>query len=106
MKTTRSVPGWSILPMSRSRGVPGRPPWWANLGLLAAYLPVTAVLTASRSIRRGLSASVSSLRRVSDALVIPMVTLTLSAGVFGDVHGRREVFLAGLGHGGDSSVRC
>jgi len=78
----------------------------ANLGLLAAYLPVTAVIMASPSIQRGLSASVSSLRRVSDALVIPMVALTLLAGVFGDVRRRREVFLAGLGHSGGSSVQC
>ncbi len=77
----------------------------ASFGLLAAYVPVTAVITALPSIQRGLSASASSLQWVSDALVIPMATLTLSVGVFGDVHGRRKVFLAGLNHGGDSSVK-
>jgi len=73
--------------------------------LFAAYVPVTAVITALPSIQRGLSASASSLQWVSDALVIPMAALTLSAGVFGDVHGRRKVRLAGLNHGGDSSVQ-
>lgn len=68
----------------------------ASFGLLAAYVPVTAVITALPSIQRGLSASASSLQWVSDALVIPMAALILSAGVFGDVHGRRKVFLAGL----------
>lgn len=66
------------------------------LGLLAAYVPVTAVITALPSIQRGFSTSASSLQWVSDALVIPMAALILSAGVFGDVHGRRKVFLAGL----------
>jgi len=73
--------------------------------LFAAYVPVTAVITALPSIQRGLSASASSLQWVSDALVIPMAALTLSAGVLGDVYGRRKVFLAGLNHGGDSSVQ-
>lgn len=80
--------------------VVARSPWKttlaASFGLFAAYVPVTAVITALPSIQRGLSASASSLQWVSDALVIPMAALILSAGVFGDVHGRRKVFLAGL----------
>lgn len=68
----------------------------ASLGALAAYVPVTAVTTALPSIARSLHTSSSSLQWVSDALVIPMAAFILSAGVFGDVHGRRKVFLAGL----------
>jgi len=68
----------------------------ARLGILAAYVPVTATTVALPSIRRGLSASASSLQWVSDALVIPMAALVLSAGVIDDVHGRCKVFLGGL----------
>ena len=86
--------------VDRANVVVARSPWRttlvASLGLLAAYVPVTAVITALPSIQRGLSTSASSLQWVSDALVIPMAALILSAGVFGDVHGRRKVFLAGL----------
>jgi len=88
-----------------------RRPWRttlvASFGLVAVYVPVTAVIVALPSIQLAVSVSVSasSLQWVSDALVIPMVALILSAGVFGDVHGRRKVFLAGLNHGGDSSVQ-
>jgi len=86
--------------VDRADVVVARRPWRttlvASLGLLAAYVPVTAVITALPSIQRGLSTSASSLQWVSDALVIPMAALILSAGVFGDVHGRRKVFLAGL----------
>ncbi len=86
--------------VDRAEVVDAQGPWRttlvASFGLLAAYVPVTAVITALPSIQRGLSASASSLQWVSDALVIPMAALILSAGVFGDVHGRRKVFLAGL----------
>lgn len=59
--------------VDRADVVVARRPWRttlvASLGLLAAYVPVTAVITALPSIQRGLSTSASSLQWVSDALV-------------------------------------
>jgi EmrB/QacA subfamily drug resistance transporter len=69
----------------------------ASLAILASYAPQLATTVALPSIQRGLSASASSLQWVSDLCVIPMAALILSAGVFGDVHGRRKVMLVGLG---------
>ncbi|MFI8895621.1 MFS transporter [Streptomyces paradoxus] len=48
------------------------------------------------AIQRALHASTSQLSWISDAFVLPMAALILTAGVFGDVHGRKKVFQAGL----------
>ncbi|WP_330293991.1 MFS transporter [Streptomyces sp. NBC_00576] len=68
----------------------------ACLGVFVAYLPVTTVSVSLPAIQRALDASTSQLSWVSDAFVLPMAALILTAGVFGDVHGRKKVYLAGL----------
>ncbi|MFM9612015.1 MFS transporter [Streptomyces niveiscabiei] len=68
----------------------------ACAGVFVAYLPVTTVSVSLPAIQRALHASTAELSWVSDAFVLPMAALILTAGVFGDVHGRKKVFLAGL----------
>ncbi|GAV40024.1 MFS transporter [Streptomyces acidiscabies] len=68
----------------------------ACVGVFVAYLPVTTVSVSLPAIQRALHASTAELSWVSDAFVLPMAALILTAGVFGDVHGRKKVFLAGL----------
>ncbi|MGW1783397.1 MFS transporter [Streptomyces sp. NPDC002143] len=68
----------------------------ACVGVFVAYLPVTTVSASLPAIQRALGASTSQLSWVSDAFVLPMAALILTAGVFGDVHGRKKVFQAGL----------
>ncbi|MFJ8791520.1 MFS transporter [Streptomyces sp. NPDC102462] len=68
----------------------------ACAGVFVAYLPVTSVSVSLPAIQRALHASTSQLSWISDAFVLPMAALILTAGVFGDVHGRKKVFQAGL----------
>lgn len=68
----------------------------ACLGVFVAYLPVTTVSVSLPAIQEALGASTSQLSWVSDAFVLPMAAFILTAGVFGEVHGRKKVFLAGL----------
>ncbi|BCY10598.1 MFS transporter [Actinoplanes sp. L3-i22] len=68
----------------------------ACVAVFVAYLPVTTVAVSLPAIQAALGASTADLSWVSDAFVLPMAALILTAGVFGDVHGRRKVFLAGL----------
>ncbi|WP_327320581.1 MFS transporter [Streptomyces sp. NBC_01235] len=68
----------------------------ACVGVFVAYLPVTTVSASLPAVQRALGASTSQLSWVSDAFVLPMAALILTAGVFGDVHGRKKVFQAGL----------
>ncbi|MCZ0984991.1 MFS transporter [Streptomyces diastatochromogenes] len=68
----------------------------ACVGVFVAYLPVTTVSASLPAIQRALHASTSQLSWVSDAFVLPMAALILTAGVFGDVHGRKKVYQAGL----------
>ncbi|WP_097258099.1 MFS transporter [Streptomyces sp. Ag109_G2-15] len=68
----------------------------ACIGVFVAYLPVTTVSASLPAIQRALHASTSQLSWVSDAFVLPMAALILTAGVFGDVHGRKKVYQAGL----------
>ncbi|MYX43196.1 MFS transporter, partial [Streptomyces sp. SID89] len=68
----------------------------ACLGVFVAYLPVTTVSVSLPAIQRALGASTSELSWVSDAFVLPMAALILTTGVWGDVHGRKKVFQAGM----------
>jgi EmrB/QacA subfamily drug resistance transporter len=68
----------------------------ACLGVFIAYLPITTVAVSLPAIQRALDASTAHLAWVQDAFVLPMAALVLTAGVFGDVHGRKKVFQAGL----------
>ncbi len=68
----------------------------ACVGVFVAYLPVTTVSVSLPAVQRALHASTAQLAWVSDAFVLPMAALILTAGVVGDVHGRKKVFQAGL----------
>ncbi|MEU9189931.1 DHA2 family efflux MFS transporter permease subunit [Streptomyces sp. NPDC048484] len=68
----------------------------ACVGVFVAYLPVTTVSVSLPAIQRAMHASTAQLAWVSDAFVLPMAALILTAGVVGDVHGRKRVFQAGL----------
>lgn len=68
----------------------------ACLGVFVAYLPVTAVAVSLPALQTALGASTAQLSWVQDAFVLPMAAFILTAGVFGDVHGRKRVFQAGL----------
>ncbi|MFF5564387.1 DHA2 family efflux MFS transporter permease subunit [Streptomyces sp. NPDC012623] len=68
----------------------------ACLGVFVAYLPVTTVAVSLPAIQAALGASTAQLSWVQDAFVLPMAAFILTAGVFGDVHGRKKVFQAGL----------
>ncbi|BBC33969.1 hypothetical protein SGFS_052630 [Streptomyces graminofaciens] len=72
----------------------------ACVGVFVAYLPVTTVSASLPAIQRALNTSTSQLSWVSVAFVLPMAALILTAGVFGDVHGRKKVFQAGLAFSG------
>ncbi|MFF7334826.1 MFS transporter [Streptomyces sp. NPDC008150] len=69
----------------------------ACVGVFVGYLPVTTVSISLPVVQKALGASTSDLSWVSDAFVLPVAALILTAGVFGDVHGRKKVFQAGLG---------
>ncbi|MFE2219826.1 MFS transporter [Streptomyces canus] len=72
----------------------------ACIGVFVAYLPVTTVSASLPAIQRALNTSTAQLSWVSVAFVLPMAALILTAGVFGDVHGRKKVFQAGLAFSG------
>ncbi|MFI6665642.1 DHA2 family efflux MFS transporter permease subunit [Streptomyces sp. NPDC050481] len=72
----------------------------ACLGMFVAYLPVTTVSVSLPAIQSALHASTSQLTWASSAFQLPMAALILTAGVFGDVHGRKKVYLAGLAMAG------
>src|SRR3954462_12421609 len=74
---------------------------WAALyvlcaGMLMIVLDVTIVNVALPSIQEDLGFSTSSLAGVVNAYLIAFGGLLLLAGRFGDLAGRRRVFLAGL----------
>ncbi|MFD3687728.1 MFS transporter [Nocardiopsis sp. NPDC058631] len=68
----------------------------ACAGVFVAYLPVVTVVVSLPAIQRALGASTAQLAWVSDAFVLPVAALILTAGVFADVHGRKKVYQVGL----------
>ncbi|MGW1674542.1 MFS transporter [Streptomyces sp. NPDC002324] len=68
----------------------------ACLGVFVAYLPITTVSVSLPAIQSALHASTAQLAWVQDAFVLPMAAFILTAGAFGDVHGRKKVFQMGL----------
>ncbi|WP_439030006.1 MFS transporter [Gordonia terrae] len=68
----------------------------ACLGVFVAYLPITSVAVGLPAIGTAFGATTAQLSWVQDAFVLPMAAFILTAGVFGDVHGRRKVYLVGL----------
>lgn len=68
----------------------------AVLGVFVTYIPITAVAVSLTDIGRTTGASTTDLQWVQDAYVIPMAAAVLSAGIFGDLHGRRTLYLIGM----------
>jgi EmrB/QacA subfamily drug resistance transporter len=68
----------------------------AVLGVFVTYVPITATSVALTTIGAATGASTADLQWISDAYIIPMAATVLSAGVLGDLHGRRRTFLAGM----------
>jgi MFS family permease len=68
----------------------------AVLGVFVTYVPITAVSVSLTTIGRDTGGGTADLQWVSDAYIIPLAAAILSAGVFGDLHGRRRVYLIGM----------
>jgi EmrB/QacA subfamily drug resistance transporter len=68
----------------------------AVFGVFVTYLPIAGVSVSLTRIGEATGASTSDLQWVTDAYIIPMAAMILSAGAFGDIHGRRRVFLIGM----------
>lgn len=68
----------------------------ACLGVFIAYMPVTTVSVSLPAIQAAFGTTTAQLSWVQDAFVLPMAAFILTAGVFGDVRGRRKVYLVGL----------
>jgi EmrB/QacA subfamily drug resistance transporter len=67
----------------------------AVLGIFVAYFPVHAVSVSLSTIAAATGADTAQMQWISTAYVIPMAAAVLSAGVFGDLYGRRRVFSIG-----------
>jgi EmrB/QacA subfamily drug resistance transporter len=68
----------------------------AVIGVFVTYVPITAVSVSLTTIGSATGGSTSDLQWISDGYIIPMAATILSAGVFGDLHGRRRVYLIGM----------
>jgi EmrB/QacA subfamily drug resistance transporter len=93
------------------RGAAGDEQRWVALyvlcvGMLMIVLDVTVVNVALPSIQSDLRFSTSSLAWVVNAYLISFGGLLLLAGRFGDLIGRRRVFLAGIGLFTTASLAC
>jgi EmrB/QacA subfamily drug resistance transporter len=69
-------------------------------------LDITVVNVALPDIQRSLNSSFSDLQWVVDAYSLTLAAFLLTAGVVGDIYGRREVFAAGLGIFSLASLLC
>jgi EmrB/QacA subfamily drug resistance transporter len=74
--------------------------WWTLIAVCTAtfmlLLDITVVNVALPDIQSSLHASFSDLQWVVDAYSLTLAAFLLTAGVLGDIYGRREVFAIGL----------
>ena len=84
--------------------------WWTLIAVCTAtfmlLLDITVVNVALPDIQSSLHASFSDLQWVVDAYSLTLAAFLLTAGVVGDIYGRREVFAAGLVIFSVSSLVC
>jgi MFS family permease len=84
--------------------------WWTLIavctGTFMLLLDITVVNVALPDIQRSLHASFADLQWVIDAYSLTLAAFLLTAGVVGDMFGRREVFATGLGIFSISSLLC
>ncbi|HSZ37730.1 MAG TPA: MFS transporter [Acidimicrobiales bacterium] len=74
--------------------------WWTLIAVCTAtfmlLLDITVVNVALPDIQRSLNSSFSDLQWVVDAYSLTLAAFLLTAGVVGDIYGRRNVFAGGL----------
>jgi EmrB/QacA subfamily drug resistance transporter len=84
--------------------------WWTLIAVCTAtfmlLLDITVVNVALPDIQRSLNASFSDLQWVVDAYSLTLAAFMLTAGVVGDIYGRRNVFAAGLAVFSVASLLC
>jgi EmrB/QacA subfamily drug resistance transporter len=84
--------------------------WWTLIAVCTAtfmlLLDITVVNVALPDIQRSLHSSFSDLQWVVDAYSLTLAAFLLTAGVVGDIYGRREVFAIGLGVFSLASLLC
>ncbi len=84
--------------------------WWTLIAVCTAIfmllLDITIVNVALPSIQHSLHASFSDLQWVVDAYALTLAAFMLTAGVLGDMFGRRGTFAIGLGIFSASSFVC
>ena len=84
--------------------------WWTLIAVCTAtfmlLLDITVVNVALPDIQQSLHASFSDLQWVVDAYSLTLAAFLLTAGVVGDIYGRREVFAGGLVIFSLSSLVC
>jgi EmrB/QacA subfamily drug resistance transporter len=84
--------------------------WWTLIAVCTAIfmllLDITVVNVALPDIQRSLHSSFSDLQWVVDAYALTLAAFLLTAGVIGDMFGRREVFAIGLGVFSVASLVC
>jgi EmrB/QacA subfamily drug resistance transporter len=84
--------------------------WWTLIAVCTAtfmlLLDITVVNVALPDIQQSLHSSFSDLQWVVDAYSLTLAAFLLTAGVVGDIYGRREVFAGGLVIFSLSSLVC
>src|SRR5271156_3009761 len=84
--------------------------WWTLIAVCTAtfmlLLDITVVNVALPDIQRSLHSSFSDLQWVVDAYALTLAAFLLTAGVLGDMFGRRWVFVVGLSVFSLSSLLC
>ncbi|MHB1712574.1 MAG: MFS transporter [Acidimicrobiales bacterium] len=84
--------------------------WWTLvavcIGTFMLLLDITVVNVALPSIQQALQSTFTDLQWVIDAYSLTLAAFLLTAGVVGDMFGRREVFAIGLGVFSASSLVC
>ena len=84
--------------------------WWTLIAVCTAtfmlLLDITVVNVALPDIQRSLHSTFSDLQWVVDAYSLTLAAFLLTAGVVGDMFGRRDVFAVGLGVFSVSSLVC
>src|SRR5580700_400759 len=84
--------------------------WWTLIAVCTAIfmllLDITVVNVALPDIQRALHSSFSDLQWVVDAYSLTLAAFLLTAGVVGDMYGRRIVFAIGLGVFSLASLVC
>jgi EmrB/QacA subfamily drug resistance transporter len=84
--------------------------WWTLIAVCTAIfmllLDITVVNVALPDIQRSLHSSFADLQWVVDAYSLTLAAFLLTAGVVGDMYGRREVFAIGLALFSAASLVC